>query len=201
MEPTTILDVHALVGPLYVAIGVLVVAGWSKLTRPHATATALRDLRIPNPLLAARLLGTGEIIIGITAVITGHAVALAGVGALYVGFALFIFAALATGGSFGSCGCFGSDDTPPTIGHAVFNAAAAAIAFVVAADSSAVIALPDLDGSAIEMTLLLALTVVGVVASVLALTAVPRNLALATGNAAPAAPEFSVGGTAGGRTR
>jgi len=198
-EATTILGVHALVGPLYVAVGVLVIAGAAKIARPSATATALRELRVPAPLHAARILGAAEIVVGITTVLTGATLALVATGILYVAFTGFIFVALATGGSFGSCGCFGSEETPPTIGHGVFNAVAAAVALLLAADGSAVLALPELDGSATEIALVLVLVVVGTAASVLALTAVPRNLALATGQAAPAAPQFRVGGSPGGR--
>ena len=107
--------------------GVLLVAGLAKIARPSATATALRTLKIPSPMLSTRILGLGEVALTIGAFVTGSPILWAGVAASYASFTVFIFWALRDGDIAGSCGCFGREDTPPTPGHAAFNAAAAAI--------------------------------------------------------------------------
>jgi hypothetical protein len=77
-----------------------------------------------------------EVTIGAAAIAFGGPVTAALVASAYVGFAAFVAAAMARGGSVSSCGCFGSDDTPPTFFHLAIDVAAAAIA--VAAMSSPV---------------------------------------------------------------
>ena len=106
---------------------VLVLAGVAKVTRPTATATALREISIPSPVHAARLLGAFEVVVGVSAILVGSPVLWALVAALYASFTVFVLWALQAESPIGSCGCFGQEDTPPTPGHAAFNAAAAAV--------------------------------------------------------------------------
>ena len=183
------LSVTALAAPLYIVTGVLILAGCAKVLTPSPTATALRELKIPRPLLAARAMGVGEIVVGIAAIGTGHAILWAVVAVMYAGFAIFILWALNGNGAIGSCGCFGHEDTPPTPGHAAFNAAAATIAGLSAVDP---VSLSDYDGSAFEAAIALLLVVAGVVLSIAALTSLPRILSLARGTAAPYVPTFSL---------
>ncbi|MGI9606987.1 MAG: MauE/DoxX family redox-associated membrane protein [Acidimicrobiales bacterium] len=178
-----------LAGPAFVVVGVLGAAGVAKVWRPSPTATALREIRVPKPLLAARLMGLGEVVVGMVALATGHPLAWGLVAAAYTGFALFVLWALRSDGAVGSCGCFGHEDTPPTPGHAAFNAAAAAIAALVVSDP---VGVRDLDGSATERVLAVTLVAAAVYASILALTSLPRLLAIASGNAPVAVPSFAL---------
>lgn len=182
---------NALSGPLYIVTGVLLVAGVAKLARPSATATALRSIGVPSPMLSTRVLGTIEIALTIAAIATGAAVLWAGVALAYTGFTVFILWALRDGEVLGSCGCFGREDTPPTPGHAGFNAAAAAIAALAISEPSR---LSDFDGTLFEGILLTTFVVLGVALAVAMLTELPRTLALARGTAAPAAATFSIKG-------
>ena len=184
---------NVLTGPLLVVLGVLVVAGGAKFRSPSPTAAALEVLSIPKPLVAARVMGIGEVILGIAAAITGAPLLLALVAASYAGFAFFILWALSGNQADISCGCFGHEDTPPTPGHAAFNAAAAAIAAV---SVTSPVSLTDFDGSLIEGVLATILTVMAVALCIAALTIVPRNLALARGTAPAPTPTFALRSTA-----
>lgn len=180
---------NSLTGPLLVALGVLVVAGAAKVRAPSPTATALDALHIPKPLVAARVMGVAEVALGIAAAVFGSPWLFAAVTALYAGFALFILWALSGNQSDISCGCFGHEDTPPTAGHAAFNAAAAAIAGLAIANPVSIL---DFDGTIAEAILASVLIVLAIVVSIAALTAVPRNLALVRGTAPAATPEFAL---------
>lgn len=176
-----------------VVLGVLVVAGGAKLRSPSPTAAALEVLRIPKPLLAARLMGFVEVVLGIGAAITGEP-ALYGLVALsYGGFAAFILWALNGNEVDISCGCFGHEDTPPTAGHAAFNAGAAAIAALAIFNP---VSLADFDGTVVEGVLAGIVTIIAIVLSIAALTIIPRNLALVRGTASPTSPTFALRSTA-----
>ncbi len=178
-------------GPLYVVVGVLAVAGLAKAVSPLPTATALRRLRIPRPVAAARLLGLAELVIAIGAVAVGTPLTWALVAACYAAFTGFVLWALQSPEPLGSCGCFGRDDTPPTLGHAAFNAAATALAVLAAFDP---IRPADLDLGAGLGVVFVALVGLGIGGSVLALTSLPRLLALARGDAPVTVRQFSVDG-------
>lgn len=140
-------------------------------------------------MIAARSLGAAEVVIGLAAVATGRPVLWALVGVSYAGFAIFILWALNGNAGLVSCGCFGHEDTPPTIGHAAFNAAAAALAGFAIADP---VRLDTFEGSAFEAVLFASLIGVGVTLSIALLTSVPRTLSLARGTAAPSVATFSL---------
>ena len=186
------LAVTSLAAPLYVVTGVLILAGTAKVFTPSPTATALRELKVPKPLIAARLMGAGEVILGIAAIATGAPLLWALVAVSYALFAIFILWALGGDNAVGSCGCFGHEDTPPTPGHAAFNAAAATVAALAVADP---ITLGDFDGSVLEA--LVAITLIGTAIALViaALTTLPRTLAYARGTAAPIVPTFSLENT------
>lgn len=179
----------SLAAPLYVVTGVLAVAGFAKLRTPSPTATALRALRVPRPLVAARVLGAVEVAIAVAAVVTASAVLWFAVAAAYAGFTAFILWALSGNEGVASCGCFGHDDTPPTPGHMVFNAVATTLAAFAVADP---VALGDFDGTAIEAIVGIVLVGIGIALSVGALAHLPRTLALAHGTAAPSVATFSL---------
>lgn len=181
--------VTALAAPLYIATGVLILAGLAKAMRPSATAGALRELSIPSPLLAARVLGVSEIVLGLVAIVTGHWLAWTGVGVGYLSFTIFVLWALRDPSRIGSCGCFGREDTPATPGHLAFNAAAATVALLAAFDP---VTLSSFSGSSFEAILAAVLIGAGIWISIVSLTVLPRTLMLVNGTSGPVVPEFSL---------
>jgi hypothetical protein len=124
--------VDALAGPVIVASALLALAGALKLLRPAPTAGALRALRLPSSLALVRLLGLGEIVVGVAAGITFARPLLVLVAAAYLAFAAFVTAALTTDAPIQSCGCLGQTDTPPSVVHVALNLASAGAAFAAA---------------------------------------------------------------------
>ncbi len=182
----------ALAAPLYIVTGVLILAGLAKVRRPSATAAALQELSVPSPLVAARLLGAVEVVIGLGAIATGSRLLWLGVAISYAAFTAFVLWALADSSNVGSCGCFGREDTPATAGHAAFNAAAAALALISVADP---VSLGELDLSIGAALIAFALIANGIALSIAALTILPRTLAKSRGDAPPAVREFSLDST------
>lgn len=119
-------------GPFLAVASLLVVAGVIKVYRPRFTAGALRAARLPATDGLVRLLGVVEVGVGAAAIATGSPLWALATGTFYVGFALFVVYALRSGIPISSCGCFGSPDTPPDLGHVVLNSAAAVVALTVA---------------------------------------------------------------------
>lgn len=180
-------------GPLFVVAGVLIVAGVVKVISPAATATALRQIGWPSSPTVVRALAAVELVAAIAAIAGGSAVAWAAVAVLYAGFTGFVLWALGGNGALSSCGCFGREDTPPTAGHAAFNAAAAALAGLAVLDP---VGLGNLDLGAAETALFAAMVAIGVALAVLALTRLPRLLALVHGTAPAPVRVFGSEGTA-----
>ncbi|HUG83412.1 MAG TPA: MauE/DoxX family redox-associated membrane protein, partial [Euzebya sp.] len=56
---------------VWLAAGLLVVAGGSKLPVPDAAMATLHSLRLPSGRIAARMLGLGEIVLGVAVVLVG----------------------------------------------------------------------------------------------------------------------------------
>ena len=149
-----------------------------------------------TPVLAARTMGIAEILLGAAAVVTGAAALWGMVAIAYAAFTVFVFWALQSESGVGSCGCFGREDTPPTPGHAAYNAAASALALLGAFDP---VRVGDFEGSAFEAGLLIVSIAMGIVLSVLALTSLPRLLAVANGSAPAPVAQFNVGANRGGQ--
>lgn len=179
----------AIAAPLYVATGVLIVAGFAKLRSPSATASSLRELRVPAPLTAARLLGAYEVLLGVAAIITAAPVLWGLIGLSYLGFSGFVVWALADSSRVGSCGCFGSEDTPATTGHLIFNAVASAVAMLTALNP---VSLSSFDGSAFDAAVAIILIATGTALSIAALTVLPRTLAAASQQQPPVVPQFAL---------
>jgi Methylamine utilisation protein MauE len=118
----------ALAGPFHIAAVLLLVGGAPKVFEPSATAGALGSVGLPRSETLVRLMGASEAAIGATALTVGGRFAALLVAACYIGFTGFVVAAMARGGAVASCGCFGTDDTPPTAVHLVIDASAAAVA-------------------------------------------------------------------------
>ena len=126
----------ALAGPYLASAALLVVAGAAKLLDPLPLVRALRSAGLPQRTAAAaplvRVAAAGEVGLGLLAVVSGSALAAAGVALSYAAFTVFVLVALRRGGVLASCGCFGKADTPPTAGHGVVTGALAVVAGVVA---------------------------------------------------------------------
>ncbi len=116
-----------LVGPLFIAAALLVLAGVPKVIEPGDTTRAIRSAGLPAHDGFVRLLAIAEVVVGAAVIAIGGWVPAALLGVLYAGFAGFIVLAMARGGAVASCGCFGKADTPPTRAHLVLNVAAAAL--------------------------------------------------------------------------
>jgi hypothetical protein len=120
--------VHSLAGPFAAFALLLILAGAAKALRPLPTVRALRSVQLPSSILAVRLLGAGEAVLAVLALVTAGPIAAALVAISYASFAAFVFYARARGGTISSCGCFGKADSPPTAAHIVVNLAAAVTA-------------------------------------------------------------------------
>jgi len=140
----------ALAGPYLASAALLGVAGAAKLLDPLSLVRALRSAGLPlRQALAAplvRLVALAELALGVLAVLTGSALAAAGVAVSYAAFTAFVLVALRRGGVLASCGCFGKADTPPTATHVVVTGALALVAAAVAVRPLG--SLPDLLGDA-----------------------------------------------------
>lgn len=130
---------------------VLVVAGVSKLTNPAPVAATLSALRPgaragvksrgPDAgIMAARLVGASEVLVGLVALSVGGAIVALVVAVAYAAFAVVVVMARSRG--LESCGCFGASSAPPSWVHVAVDVASA----VVAAASAAAGPVPAADG-------------------------------------------------------
>ena len=126
--------VPLLSGPFLAISALLAVAGATKIVRPKYTVGALRAAGLPASNSLVRLLGLAEVGAGLAAIWTGASLWAGAIGIFYLGFALFVIYALRSGIPIASCGCFGSPDTPPNVGHVVLDLTATAVALAVAID-------------------------------------------------------------------
>ncbi len=109
-------------GPVAVFAVLLIVAGMAKAWRPAPTTAALAAAGLPAGRPLVILLGLLEVAVGAGVVLVATTLWLAAMTGLYLGFAAFIVAALRVGAT-GSCGCFGGNDTPPSLAHLALNLA------------------------------------------------------------------------------
>lgn len=164
-------------GPFVIAATLLVLGGVLKALRPGDTATALRGVGIPTGATLVRAGGALEAAIGLWALATGDRGAAILVALSYLAFTGFVLVALRRDSPIASCGCFGREDTPPSWVHVGVNLVAVAAATIVAIDPGA--GLPDLVGDQpLAGVPFLLLTATGVLHAFLALTLLPRTLAL-----------------------
>lgn len=177
-----------LAGPFGVAATVLALAGLWKVATPLPTVTALRSIgvRLPVPLVRV---GAGlEVVVGVTALVTGWRAMAALVAVCYLCFVAFVSVHLLRGGVASSCGCFGEVEAKPDAVHLRINLAGAGCGL-----AAAVWPVPGLL-SALRTSPLEGLALSGFVAlgcwfTYLALTALPRlDGARAAGAAARRAP-------------
>jgi hypothetical protein len=119
-------------GPFLVAALLLTVAGALKAVDPATTAGALRRAGWPGSPLGVRIGGAVEVVIGVSAIVTGAPLPAALVALSYLLFTGFVVYALVRHLPVGSCGCFGKVDTPPSVVHVVVNLGAVVTATAVA---------------------------------------------------------------------
>ena len=145
-----------LAGPFAAAAVLLVVAGVGKVRRPRDTARALTLLGLPLRDWSVRLIGAGEVALGVAALSVDHWAVATLVALAYAAFAGVVALALVRGGPLSSCGCFGKPDTPPTRLHLGLNLGAVAVAATAPAPLAAVVA--EDSARAVPFVALVALT-------------------------------------------
>lgn len=104
----------------------LIITGAAKLRRPDETARSLREIGIPFARPLTLVLAGAEILVGATALATGHQVALLAQALMYSVFLAWVLIALRLDVPMATCGCLGRDDTPPYWGHVLLNSFAVA---------------------------------------------------------------------------
>jgi hypothetical protein len=127
-----------LIGLLFIAAALLVVAGTAKTIRPDDTARALRarvggrwSLRWP-----VRLGAVCEAALGLVTLAWPRPVPALLVAFSYLGFAAYVLDARRRGGPLATCGCFGRADTPADGLHLLLNVLLALAAVSVAATTT-----------------------------------------------------------------
>lgn len=113
-------------GPLFAAALLLVAAGAIKVTRPGTTRIAMRTAGLASTPVAARLVGAGEVAVGLYALSFAGRVGAALVVAAYVAFAGFAERLRRVGRGAAPCGCFGATSAPVGVLHVVVNLVVAA---------------------------------------------------------------------------
>ncbi len=166
----------AVLGGSFIGAALLLgLGGAFELWRPVATVGALRAVGVPASAPAVRLGGLIATVVSVGAVAwVSRPFALA-VSGFYVLFATFVLVALRRHTPLQSCGCFGREDTPPTVGHLVLNTVAAVVAAVVAlAPGERGWASVHLDTNPLVVSLFVVLTATAALFAYLALALVPR---------------------------
>jgi uncharacterized membrane protein YphA (DoxX/SURF4 family) len=115
-----------LAGPFFMFATLLVVSGVPKLTNPVSTTRALESIGLPPRRNLGRAVGVVEITVGLGVIAIGGPVTAAALAVLYAGFAGFILLGLRSS-KVKSCGCFGSEDTPPSLLHLAIDLGAAVV--------------------------------------------------------------------------
>ena len=162
-------------GPFLIASGLLIVTGAFKVVSPSGVTGAIGAIGARVPRWAGRVLGLGEMTLGVSAfVVPGRSLATM-VALGYLVLAGVVLLLRRRGAE--SCGCFGEITSPPSLTHLSFNLMAA----VAAAAHTAVGGTPPIEqigiGSPGGWPLIALLTVVGIGAALTLLTALPAVLA------------------------
>jgi Methylamine utilisation protein MauE len=159
-----------------IALVLLFVAGLAKISRPDPTRGALRAVDLPSGRSAVRALGLLELISALVGMAFGGWW-VSGAAVLYLGFT--VFTALATRNRIPvqSCGCFGREETPPSILHVIYNMCAVVGITWFGLTGSGV-----LGGTSepFDAAIYLGFVLLGAYLSFLVLTDLPRTLAAAT---------------------
>jgi hypothetical protein len=156
-----------------IALGLLGASGIMKLVDPEPTSGAMKAARLPSSNALSRLLGIVEIVVSLAGLaVAGTSIMLAAT--LYTAFTIFTVAAIVFSIPLQSCGCFGREDTPPTMIHVTLNVIATVALFVVFSQGRGPVdwTLPPL-----ELSLYLGFTAIGVYTVYLLITRLPQVLA------------------------
>lgn len=164
-------------GPFAIAAALLAIGGGLKAMRPGDTANALRGMGFPGSPVLVRVGGAAELVIGVSALVTGGTAGAVLVAASYLLFLGFVLVALRRDVPVSSCGCFGKVDTPPSRVHVGVNLVAVAAAVSVALDPGAGLA-DTVRGQPLAGIPYVVLVGLGVSLVFVALTSLPRALAL-----------------------
>jgi hypothetical protein len=169
-------------GPYAAAAALLVVAGALEVHRPDATVGALLAMGARVPVLVVRAGAVAAALLGASALVAGGGAFGSSVAVLvalaYAGFAVFVALALVRDTPISSCGCFGRDDTPPSVTHLALNLAAATFAAVAALSPGSGISAVVADQPGFGIPFVLVSAGCGFLAY-LTFTQLPRTLALA----------------------
>jgi hypothetical protein len=117
----------------YAAGVVLVVSGALKLAAPRPTSTMLRGLSSFTRRLPVRLIGIGELSLGMAALVVGGRAIAVLLTIAYLTFTAVSIALLRRGDGLLPCGCLGSRSAPASPAHVVINLGAALVAALAAA--------------------------------------------------------------------
>jgi len=163
----------ALAPVFFLAAGLLVLAGATKILRPDPTAQALLDAGLPGTIGAARVVGVVEVVVGVGACVMPAAGGAVALGALYLVFAGYLGFLLVARPEAGSCGCAGATPIPPSRLHLVLNLIAGAAGLMYAATAAPSLGLWIASLGWFAVPILLGLAVAGWL-SVVAVTAAPE---------------------------
>lgn len=157
-----------------IALGLLVASGTAKLADPEPTTGAMRSARLPASKPITYALGVFEIVVGAAALMAGGP-GLVAAAVLYAGFSIFTFAATRKRIPVQSCGCFGRDDTPPSLIHVVFNLSATVALLALTATGTGAV---DWGLPTLQLALYLGFAALGAYVSYLMLSRLPQLLDL-----------------------
>jgi uncharacterized membrane protein YphA (DoxX/SURF4 family) len=155
-----------------IALILLLGSGAAKILDPDPTTGAMRTARLPASRVMSRSLGLMEITAGAIGIVAGRTWMLPAT-LLYLGFLVFTTAALQQRLPIQSCGCFGREDTPPTVFHIGFNALCAGVLTFMAVTGQMPV---PWSGSLTGLVLYLAFGVIGAFLAYLLLAHLPRTL-------------------------
>jgi hypothetical protein len=170
--------VNPAAGPFAIGALLLALGGCSKVGAPADTANALRGVGAPVGPGLVRLAALVEAAVGVYALAVGDRLAGVLVMVSYLGFSAFVAVALLEKAPIATCGCFGKADTPPSLVHLACNLGFAAAALAVIVDPGVAIA-DVVRSQPLAGVPFLLFVVTGVALTFLALTALPRTMALA----------------------
>lgn len=164
-------------GPFAIAAVLLIIGGAAKVGAPSDTATALAGVGLRIPAAVVRIGAAFEVLVGLYALVIADRAAAALVVLSFAAFFGFVWLALVRRVPIATCGCFGRADSPPSVVHLAIDAGAVLAAAAVVVDPGA--ALTDVIGDQpLAGAPYLLLVVTGVYLAYMAMTALPRTLAL-----------------------
>jgi len=148
-------------------------SGVAKVVDPDPTVGALRAAGLPSARSISRTLGVVELAAAVLGLTAGTGGALIPAAALYAGFTIFVLVAVRGRIPVQSCGCFGREDTPPSLIHVTYNATATVSLTWVALSGSAPL---FTNATVIEIALFAVFAASGAYASYLLLARLPQLL-------------------------